>query len=164
MQAADPGEAADPGCRTGTLLDRPLARRVLAYPEVRSVLIVVIDERVEQPAEVLLVQDDEVVEQFLPNRGDEALSDAVLPATSVAGPCRCDLHRPQSRRHPGRKGSAAVEDHESRRRIERKGLAKLLRAPGSLRGHPPNESADLARQGRAAEALVEPGQPVPVDA
>ena len=38
------------------------------------------------------------------------------------------------------------------------------RAPGILRGHPPDESADLAREGRAAGARAASGQPVPVDA
>ena len=37
------------------------------------------------------------------------------------------------------------------------------RAPRILGGHPPNEGANLARQGRATGALAAPGQPVPVD-
>jgi hypothetical protein len=41
MQAADPGEGDDVGCRVGTLLDQTPARRVLADAEVRPVLIVV---------------------------------------------------------------------------------------------------------------------------
>jgi hypothetical protein len=38
------------------------------------------------------------------------------------------------------------------------------RAPGVLHKPPPDESADFAREGRAAGALAAPGQPVPVDA
>jgi hypothetical protein len=44
MQAADPGEADDVGCRAGgTVLDRAAERRVLADAEVGPVLIVVVD-------------------------------------------------------------------------------------------------------------------------
>ena len=42
-------------------------------------LIVVVDGRVEQAAEMVLVEHDEVVEQLPPDGGDEALGDPVLP-------------------------------------------------------------------------------------
>ena len=76
MQAADPGKAYDIGRRTyGTLLNRTAEQRVLAEAEMGPVLIVVVDERVEQATEMVLVEHDDVVEQFPPNRGDEALRD-----------------------------------------------------------------------------------------
>src|SRR6266702_4913277 len=50
MRPADPGEADDVGCRVGTQVAQTHARSVLADAEVRPVLIVVADERVEQPA------------------------------------------------------------------------------------------------------------------
>lgn len=118
MQTADPREADDAGGRAGTLLDRTPGRRVLADAEVCPVLIVV---------------GDEGSEQLLADGGDEALGDAVLPRAPVARPGRLHLHRPQRRRHSGREEGIAVEDHETRRRLERKGLAKLLRYPGSGR-------------------------------
>jgi len=217
--------------------------------------IVVVDEGVEQAAEVVLVQDDDVVEQFTPDGADESLGDPVLPRAPVAGPRRLHLHRTQCRHHPVRERGAAIEDHEPRCRLEWEGITKLLsdpgggrarrdgaagyvapavaddeehvddlerrgrdgeevhggdpgavipeegrpslaslrgarqvakiardaalgdleaeaeqfsvdagRAPGILRGHPPDESADLAREGRPAGARAPPGQPVPVDA
>jgi hypothetical protein len=64
MQAADPREADDVGCRVGTLLDRTPERRVLAYPEMRSVCVVVGDRGTDQLPQVALVQDDDVVEKF----------------------------------------------------------------------------------------------------
>ncbi len=52
MQAADPGKADDVGWRAdGTLLDRSPERGILAYPDVRAVPVVLVDERVEQPAQ-----------------------------------------------------------------------------------------------------------------
>ena len=56
MQADDPRKADEVGCRAGgTVLDRTPARRALAEAEMGPVLIVVVDEGVEQPAEVVLV-------------------------------------------------------------------------------------------------------------
>jgi hypothetical protein len=39
----------------------------------------------EQPAEMVLVEDDDVVEQLPPDGGDEALSGAILPGATEAG-------------------------------------------------------------------------------
>ena len=87
MQAADSGKADDVGCRArGMVLDRTPERRILAKAEVCPVLIVVVDEGVEQAAEMVLVEDDDVVEQFPPDGGDEALGDPVLPRAPVACP------------------------------------------------------------------------------
>ncbi len=54
MQAADSGEADDVGAN-GTVLDRPTERRVLAEAEMGPVLVVVVDEGVEQAAEMVRV-------------------------------------------------------------------------------------------------------------
>ena len=67
MQAADSGEADDVGAN-GTVLDRTPERRVIAEAEMGPVLVVVVDEGVEQAAEMVFVEDDEVVEQ-LPTNG-----------------------------------------------------------------------------------------------
>ena len=77
MQAADSREADDVGAG-GTVLDRPPERIVLAEAEVCPVLIVVVDEGVEHATEMVLVQHDDVVEQFPTNGTDEALGDPVL--------------------------------------------------------------------------------------
>jgi hypothetical protein len=65
VQAADPTEADDVRGRGGTLLDRTPERRLLAEADVCPVLIVVGDEGAGQLAQVVLVQDDDVVEQLL---------------------------------------------------------------------------------------------------
>jgi len=67
MHAADPREADDVGRHTGPLLDRTSRRRVLAYPEMRSVCVVVGDNGLDQLPQVALVQDDDVVEKLLAN-------------------------------------------------------------------------------------------------
>jgi hypothetical protein len=61
MQPIDPREADDVGGRLGLPLDRTPERRALAKPELRPVLMVVVDELVEQAAQVVLAQDDDVV-------------------------------------------------------------------------------------------------------
>jgi hypothetical protein len=84
VQATDPGQADYVGgYAAGALLDGPPERRVLAHPEVRAVPVVGVDEGVEQPAEMVLVEDDDVVEQLPPNGGDEALGDPILPGASA---------------------------------------------------------------------------------
>jgi hypothetical protein len=115
------------------LLDRTPARRVLADAKVCPVNIVVGDEGADQLAQVALVQDDDVVEQFAANRGDEALGDSILPRAPIAGARRLHPQRPQRCRHPGLEDGTAVEDHEAQCRVEGKGLAKLLCGPGGSR-------------------------------
>jgi len=90
VQATDSREADDAGASVGTLLDRAPARSVLADAEVCPVPVVVGDEGADHLAEVALVQDDDVVEQFAADRGDEALSD------SIGASCR--VHRKGSDR------------------------------------------------------------------
>jgi hypothetical protein len=73
MQAADPGEADDIGRRAELLLGQTPRRRALAFPDVRPVLVVVGDERLDQLPQVALVQDDDVVEKFPADCSEKSL-------------------------------------------------------------------------------------------
>jgi hypothetical protein len=84
VQATHSREADDAGASAGTLLDQTPARRVLADAEVCPVNIVEGDEGADQPAKVALVQDDDLVEQFAADRGDEALI-PLIAAGPVSG-------------------------------------------------------------------------------
>jgi len=55
MQAADPGKADDVGFSAGPLLDGTSRRRVLVYPEMRPVHVVVGDKGLDQLPQVALV-------------------------------------------------------------------------------------------------------------
>jgi hypothetical protein len=84
-QAADPWMVDDVGWRAGTLLDGTSRRRVLAYPDVRPVFVVVGDERLDQLPQVALVQDDDMVEKFQADCSNKPLRDPILPWAPVTG-------------------------------------------------------------------------------
>jgi len=128
-----PGEADEVGRQAGLLLGQPPRRRVIAYREVRPVHVVVGDERLDQLPQVAVVQDDDVIENFSADCSDKPLRDPILPRALVAGARWLHEHRPDRRGQPGREDGVAIEDHEARRRLEGKGLAQLLRHPGSSR-------------------------------
>jgi hypothetical protein len=87
-----------------------------------------------------LVQDDDVVEKFL-------------------------VPRPDHRRQPGREEGVATEDQEARRRLEGKGLAKLLCDPGSSRTGGDGAADHVApavagvHRGDAVSVVPEEGRP-----
>ena len=77
LQAADSRQADDGGGRVRAALHVTSARGLLAAAEVRSVLVVVGDERLKEPVQMVLVQDDDVVEQLLADGADKALGRSV---------------------------------------------------------------------------------------
>jgi len=56
--------------------------RVLPYPEVRPIFVVIVDVVFQQSSQVPLVQNDHVVERIPTHTSDPTLGDAVLPRTS----------------------------------------------------------------------------------
>ena len=73
------------------------ARCIFVESEMRSVLVVVRHIFAEQPPEMTLAQDDEVVQQFPADAADPALGDAVLPRATVCGLRWLDAERPHRR-------------------------------------------------------------------
>lgn len=60
-------------------LDRPMARRILVQEQMRSEFVVVAGVGREDPAQMRLAQDDDVIEAFAPDRADQPLRVPVLP-------------------------------------------------------------------------------------
>jgi hypothetical protein len=88
---------------------------------VRSVAVVVGDIVVDEAAQLVLTEDDDVVEQFAAEGSDEALGDPVLPGAAEAGPDRCDRQGAEGRLNLVLEGVVPVMDQEARR--ESKGKA-----------------------------------------
>ena len=74
-----------------------------------------------------------MVEKFPADGSEKSLRDPIFPRGLVAGARWLHEHRPDHRRQPSREDGVAIEDQKARRRLEGKGLAKLLRDPGSSR-------------------------------
>jgi hypothetical protein len=100
---------------------------------VRPVYVGVVDKGLDQLPQVALVQDDDVVEKSLADGPGKSLRESILPWALEAGARWFDEHRADRRSQPGREDGAAAEDHEAGCRLEREGLAKLLRAPACRR-------------------------------
>ena len=81
---------------------------ILAEGKMRSVIMVVVEELSQQPAKMLLVQNDHVIEQLAPASTDPALRDAVLPGAAEAGPNGANFHAPEGSAYLGRKDRVPI--------------------------------------------------------
>jgi mRNA-degrading endonuclease RelE of RelBE toxin-antitoxin system len=90
VQAADAGQANDPGLCVWTRLHGPRGRRCLSEAEVGPIVVVVGKVLREEPSKMVLAQDHYVIEELPADAADPALGDAVLPRVAVAGPGRID--------------------------------------------------------------------------
>ncbi len=106
VQSADSASSVDGRHCGRTLLYRAAQRSVLVDSQMRPIFVVIGPVLVEQAPKVLLVENDDVVEQFAAYRTHQALGYSVLPWTLVAGPlgrerqggCRADhLEKIESR-------------------------------------------------------------------
>ena len=66
---------------------------ILAEREMSSALVVVFKVSRQHTAEVLLIEDDDVIEAFAPDRADDAFDIGVLPRRSWRGDDLLDSHR-----------------------------------------------------------------------
>ena len=66
---------------------------ILAEREMSSALVVVFKVSRQHTAEVLLIEDDDVIEAFAPDRADDAFDIGVLPRRSRRGDDRLDGQR-----------------------------------------------------------------------
>ena len=60
-------------------LYRPLLRAILVQGKMRPGAVIVINVRRKHPAQMVLVEDDQVVQAFSPDRADDPLNVGVLP-------------------------------------------------------------------------------------
>ena len=85
MDASDPWQRDNARLCSRMLLRRSMHRRVLFESVVRPVVVIVPDVVLDQPAELFLIQDDDVIEKFSTYVANPAFSDSVLPRALVGG-------------------------------------------------------------------------------
>src|ERR1017187_6866752 len=79
------------------------------------VLVVITDVLFQQPSQVPLIENDDVIEQVPPHTANPALGNAVLPRAAECGANRLAAHRLHSRDHIGTELRVPIEDQESLR-------------------------------------------------
>ena len=83
MDASDPWQRDNVRLCPRTLLHVSMHRRVFVESVVSPVLVIVPDIFLDQPTELLLVEDDDVIEKLSTYVAHPAFSDAVLPRALV---------------------------------------------------------------------------------
>src|SRR6267154_887221 len=81
VKSAQGGTCTD---HTGTL-NRARTRRILDPGQVRPRLIIVASVSSQNPAQMCLVQDNDVVHTFTPDRSDQPFDNAILPRRGWCG-------------------------------------------------------------------------------
>ena len=125
VQTADFGSHHDASGR----LDDAFRRSILAERQVRPRPLVVRHVGPKDPAEMPLIEDDDVVQTLAADRADDAFDVGILPRRAR---CRADgretegLDRPTERRV---EGGVAIVEEEPRVRVVGEGLTELLSGP-----------------------------------
>ena len=104
-------------------------RRVLVDRKVRASLVIVGRVRSQQMAEMPLVEHDNVVKTFPPDRTDRPFTISVLPRRSRRGWPIPNAHRPKAADEDVTVDGVAVTNDVSRRYFPTIGLGELVRNP-----------------------------------
>src|SRR6266436_6743287 len=107
----------------------PRSRRILVQGQVRARLIIVASVRFQNPAQMCLAQDNDVVHTLTPDRSDQPLGKAILPRRSWCGTLVPDAHGAQSARDGAAIDPVAIADEVVRSLIPGKCLRYLTCNP-----------------------------------
>ena len=129
VQPAQPGMGNQGRFRGRLLLDWPSIRRIFCQRIVDAVLMAVAGVLTHEPAEVLLVQRDDVVEDLSTATSHKALGDAVLPRCLDTGPLGFQPRCFQEFDYFGIELGVAVEDDVTIRGRLGKSFPQLLDHP-----------------------------------
>src|SRR6202023_2891420 len=91
----------------------------------RSDAIVIVGVGFQDPTQMHLAQDDDVVHTFAPARSDQPFGNAILPGRGWCGRLVPDPHGAQSARHEAAIDPIAPTDHVTRSTVPRKSLRDL---------------------------------------
>src|ERR1700757_5201720 len=95
----------------------------------RSHAIVIVRIAFQNPAQMFLAQNDDMVQALAPDRSDQPFGKAVLPGGGRCNRLVPDAHGTQSACDDGAVDPIAVSDHVTRSPVPRKGLGQLTRNP-----------------------------------
>ena len=104
-------------------------RRSLPQPQMRAVVVIVVDIISEQPFQMASVHRNDVIQQVSSAAFDSTLRDPVLPRTLERGLNRIYLHGSHSCRNFQAVLGVTIKDQESGSQVEREGLPQLLNNP-----------------------------------
>src|SRR5437870_13701476 len=85
MQSAEARHGHNFRSRHASWLYRSSLGRMFVQRVVDTVFVIVTDVIAKQPAQVIFIEDDDMVQQFPAAASDPALRDAILPGTAKAG-------------------------------------------------------------------------------
>src|SRR6202140_3158429 len=127
---------------TGSL-NRARNRRILVQGSMRSDAIVIVGVGFQDPTQMHLAQDDDVVHTFAPARSDQPFGKAILPGRGWCGRLVPDAHGAQSARDDAAIDPVPIADEVARSLIPGKCLRYLTCNPlgrGICCGVDPDES------------------------
>jgi hypothetical protein len=110
-------------------LDRSPRRCIAVERHVRTVVVVEADVVSNEPEQVPLAEDDDVVEQLASDRPDEPLGKAVLPGRARRDPELLEAHAKEPLFEHGAEDPIAIADDALGDDVGRYGLDHLLRRP-----------------------------------
>jgi len=99
----------------------------------RAASVVVLKVCRQHTAQVLLIEDDDVIETFAADRANDAFNIGVLPWRSRRGDDLLDGHRLDTIAEGGPIGCVAVAQQKGRRGVPWEGLSDLARKPALCR-------------------------------
>ena len=111
------------------LLNWPAIRRILFQGVVNAVLVVIAHIITHEPAEMLFVQRDHMVQDLSATASDPSFGGSILPGRLDARPFWFQTRRLQKRNHVSIEFRIAVQDDVTVWTSFRKGLAQLLDDP-----------------------------------
>src|SRR5260370_38661483 len=100
----------------------------------RSHAVVIVRIVFQNPTQMFLVQDNDVVQTLAPDRSDQPFGKAVLPRRGRCNWLVSDTHGTQSARDDSAVDSISISDHIARSAIPRKRLGDLTCKPLRRRG------------------------------
>src|SRR3981081_3579920 len=141
MKSAQDGARTDD---TGALY-RAGDRRSLVKGSMSPDAVVVMSVRFQNPAEMCLAQNDDVIQTLTPDRSDQPFGKTILPRGGWCSGLVPDAHGTQSARDDNAIDSIPISNHIARSHVPRKSLGDLtcnpLRRPGACAVTPKDISA-----------------------
>src|SRR5882757_3258268 len=119
----------------------------------RSHAVVIVRIVFQNPTQMFLVQDNDVVQTLASDRSDQPFGKAVLPRRGRCNWLVSDAHRTQSARDDGAVDSISISDHIARSAIPRKSLGDLTCNPLRRRV---GCDADQTRSLRSSRMITKP--------
>src|ERR1700716_1196584 len=110
-------------------LNRTRDRRILLQRPMRSNAVVIGRIVFQNPAQMFLAQDNDVVQTLTPKRSDQPFGKAILPRRSWCDRLVPDAHGTQSARDDNAIDSIPISDHIARSHVPGKSLGYLTCNP-----------------------------------